>query len=214
MGPLAAQQKPKLWQLNYFTDKAELEALGPKRPVVVDGGRVGRVRYTRTRILPKAKQLKKRFEKCIGKKTNFFICFFNFKNGTFESHKSISYLKSSKNTWFCRILIKTWCVLFECEKRDIGGLAKHVPIKSYGKVEDLYSVCWDTSTLYISARTSIHCVCGGQPPYTQWLGTVAQNSIVNCWPAEGSRLCRHKQKETQVTMNHWGFYKGTLTFLQ
>lgn len=29
MGPLAAQQKPKLWQLNYFTDKAELEALGP-----------------------------------------------------------------------------------------------------------------------------------------------------------------------------------------
>ena len=32
MGPLAAQQKPKLWQLNYFTDKAELEALGPRRP--------------------------------------------------------------------------------------------------------------------------------------------------------------------------------------
>lgn len=32
MGPLAAQQKPKLWQLNYFTDKAELEALGPQRP--------------------------------------------------------------------------------------------------------------------------------------------------------------------------------------
>lgn len=29
MGPLAAQQKPKLWQLNYFTDKAELEGLGP-----------------------------------------------------------------------------------------------------------------------------------------------------------------------------------------
>lgn len=29
MGPLAAQQKPKLWWLNYFTDKAELEALGP-----------------------------------------------------------------------------------------------------------------------------------------------------------------------------------------
>lgn len=25
MRPLAAQQKPKLWQLNYFTDKAELE---------------------------------------------------------------------------------------------------------------------------------------------------------------------------------------------
>lgn len=46
IGPLAAQQKPKLWQLNYFTDKAELEALGPKRPVVVDGGRVGRARYT------------------------------------------------------------------------------------------------------------------------------------------------------------------------
>lgn len=32
MGPLAARQKPKLWQLNYFTDKAELEALGPRRP--------------------------------------------------------------------------------------------------------------------------------------------------------------------------------------
>lgn len=31
MGPLAARQKPKLWQLNYFTDKAELEALGPRR---------------------------------------------------------------------------------------------------------------------------------------------------------------------------------------
>lgn len=46
MGPLAAQQKPKLWQLNYFTDKAELEALGPKRPVVVDGGRVGAARHT------------------------------------------------------------------------------------------------------------------------------------------------------------------------
>lgn len=32
MGLHAAQQKPKLWQLNYFTDKAELEALGPWRP--------------------------------------------------------------------------------------------------------------------------------------------------------------------------------------
>ncbi|CAB1434921.1 unnamed protein product [Pleuronectes platessa] len=32
MGPHAARQKPKLWQLNYFTDKAELEALGPRRP--------------------------------------------------------------------------------------------------------------------------------------------------------------------------------------
>lgn len=32
MGPLAARQKPKLWQLNYFTDKAKLEALGPRRP--------------------------------------------------------------------------------------------------------------------------------------------------------------------------------------
>lgn len=31
MGPLAARQKPKLWQLNYFTDKAKLEALGPRR---------------------------------------------------------------------------------------------------------------------------------------------------------------------------------------
>lgn len=31
MGPLAARQKPKLWQLNYFTDKAELEAPGPRR---------------------------------------------------------------------------------------------------------------------------------------------------------------------------------------
>lgn len=46
MGPLAAQQKPKLWQLNYFTDKAELEALGPKRPevvlaAVVEWGRTG-----------------------------------------------------------------------------------------------------------------------------------------------------------------------------
>lgn len=39
MGPLAAQQKPKLWQLNYFTDKAELEALGPKRRVVMKGGK-------------------------------------------------------------------------------------------------------------------------------------------------------------------------------
>lgn len=36
MGPLAARQKPKLWQLNYFTDKAELEALRPRRP----GGRI------------------------------------------------------------------------------------------------------------------------------------------------------------------------------
>lgn len=32
MGPLAAQQKPKLWQLNYFTDKALLEGPGPRRP--------------------------------------------------------------------------------------------------------------------------------------------------------------------------------------
>lgn len=32
MGPHAARQKPKLWQLNYFTDKAKLEALGPWRP--------------------------------------------------------------------------------------------------------------------------------------------------------------------------------------
>lgn len=38
MGPLAAQQKPKLWQLNYFTDKAELEALGPRRPGEEEGG--------------------------------------------------------------------------------------------------------------------------------------------------------------------------------
>lgn len=37
MGPLAAQQKPKLWQLNYFTDKAELEALGPRRPGEEEG---------------------------------------------------------------------------------------------------------------------------------------------------------------------------------
>ena len=39
MVPLAAQQKPKLWQLNYFTDKAELEALGPRRPGTEEGGR-------------------------------------------------------------------------------------------------------------------------------------------------------------------------------
>lgn len=32
MGPLAVQHKPKLWQLNYFTDKAKLEALGHERP--------------------------------------------------------------------------------------------------------------------------------------------------------------------------------------
>lgn len=32
MGPLAVQQNPKLWRLNYFTDKAELEALGAWRP--------------------------------------------------------------------------------------------------------------------------------------------------------------------------------------
>lgn len=32
MGPLAVQQKPKLWQLNYFTDKALLEEPGPRRP--------------------------------------------------------------------------------------------------------------------------------------------------------------------------------------
>lgn len=40
MGPLAARQKPKLWQLNYFTDKAKLEALGPRRPgKEVDGAK-------------------------------------------------------------------------------------------------------------------------------------------------------------------------------
>lgn len=32
MGPLAVRQKPKLRQLNYFTDKAKLEAQGPRRP--------------------------------------------------------------------------------------------------------------------------------------------------------------------------------------
>lgn len=32
MGLLAVQQKPKLWQLNYFNDKAELEAQRPQRP--------------------------------------------------------------------------------------------------------------------------------------------------------------------------------------
>lgn len=32
MGPLAAQQKPKLWQLNYFTDKTLLDGPGPRRP--------------------------------------------------------------------------------------------------------------------------------------------------------------------------------------
>lgn len=66
MGPLAAQQKPKLWQLNYFTDKAELEALGPKRPVVVvveEGRReAGKVHTRRNR---KGGRLKRRFEKCI-----------------------------------------------------------------------------------------------------------------------------------------------------
>lgn len=46
MGPLAAQQKPKLWQLNYFTDKAELEALGPQRP---GGRRWGQKQGTRWR---------------------------------------------------------------------------------------------------------------------------------------------------------------------
>lgn len=46
MGPLAAQQKPKLWQLNYFTDKAELEALGPQRP---EGRRLGQKQGIRRR---------------------------------------------------------------------------------------------------------------------------------------------------------------------
>lgn len=66
MGPLAAQQKPKLWHLNYFADKAELEALGPKRPVVVvvvveEGRReVDMVHTQRNR---EGGQLKRRFEK-------------------------------------------------------------------------------------------------------------------------------------------------------
>lgn len=38
MGPLAVQQKPKLWQLNYCTDKAELAAQGPRRPGKYEDG--------------------------------------------------------------------------------------------------------------------------------------------------------------------------------
>lgn len=80
MGPLAAQQKPKLWQLNYFTDKAELEALGPKRPVVVvvveEGRReAGKVHTRRNR---KGGRLKRRFEKCIDVKKIIIILFFGF----------------------------------------------------------------------------------------------------------------------------------------
>lgn len=37
MGPLAVRQKPKLRLLNYFTDKAELGALGPGRPATKEG---------------------------------------------------------------------------------------------------------------------------------------------------------------------------------
>lgn len=76
MGPLAAQQKPKLWQLNYFTDKAELEALGPKRPVVVvvEEGR----REVGTRRNRKGGRLKRRVEKFIEVKKIIIILFFGF----------------------------------------------------------------------------------------------------------------------------------------
>lgn len=39
MGLLAARQKPKLRQLNYFTDKTELEAPGPRRPGKEEGAK-------------------------------------------------------------------------------------------------------------------------------------------------------------------------------
>lgn len=78
MGPLAAQQKPKLWQLNYFTDKAELEALGPKRPVKVvvveEEGRseVGKVHTRRNR---KGGRLKNRFETFLDVKIKIILLF-------------------------------------------------------------------------------------------------------------------------------------------
>lgn len=47
MGPLAVRQKPKLRQLNYFTDKTELEAPGPRRPRKEEEGTKKNVRKER-----------------------------------------------------------------------------------------------------------------------------------------------------------------------
>lgn len=49
MGPHAAQQKPKLWQLNYFTDKAELEAQGTPEARNRGGGSKKKRKETRNR---------------------------------------------------------------------------------------------------------------------------------------------------------------------
>lgn len=90
MGPLAAQQKPKLWQLNYFADKAELEALGPKRPLVAVGGRVGRPRYTHGETGKHGNR--KRGLKNLSKKNNFSLVLSLFEKRKLESPKT-------KYTW-------------------------------------------------------------------------------------------------------------------